>query len=114
MTEPNVCLWVGQHAYTGDVLVAKEFRHTGMNIIEFGDRVRDVRKNSDWRVLRTIIDNDENRQQLLLKHCSITSEMARKGPGSIVDGINIIQQLLRNTTEGRDGCLLYTSPSPRD
>ena len=29
MTEPNVCLWIGQHAHTGDVLVAKEFRHSG-------------------------------------------------------------------------------------
>ena len=107
MTEPNVCLWIGQHAYTGDVLVAKEFRHSGMDIIEFGNRVRDVRRNSDWRVLRTIIDNDENRQSLLLKNCSITSEMARKGPGSIADGLNIIQQLLLNTSEGREKGLRF-------
>ena len=107
MTEPNVCLWIGQHAHTGDVLVAKEFRHTGLDIIEFGQRVRDTRRNSDWRILRTIIDNDENRQSLLLKNCGITSEMARKGPGSIVDGINIIQQLLRNTTEGRNQALRF-------
>ena len=73
-----------------------------MDIIEFGNRVRDIRRNSDWRVLRTIIDNDSNRQSLLLKNCSsITSEMARKGPGSIADGLNMIQQLLRNTSEGR-------------
>ena len=109
MTEPNVCLWIGQHSVTNDVLVAKEFRHTGLDIIEFGTRVREERRRSDWRVLRTIIDNDENRQQLLLKHCGISCEMARKGPGSIVDGINIIQQLLRNTSEGRPGGLRFYS-----
>ena len=107
MTEPNVCLWIGQHHQSGDVLVAKEFRHTGHDVIEFGNHVRDVRRNSDWRVLRTIIDNDENRQSLLLKNCGISSEMARKGPGSIQDGINIIQQLLRNTTEGRPKALRF-------
>ena len=109
MTEPNVCLWIGQHAESNDVLVAKEYRHTGLDIIEFGSRVREERRRSDWRVLRTIIDNDENRQQLLLKHCGISCEMARKGPGSIVDGINIIQQLLRNTSEGRPGGLRFYS-----
>ena len=105
MTEPNVCLWIGEHARTGDVIVAKEYRHSGEDIIEFGNTVRDVRRNSDWRILRTVIDNDENRQSLLLKHCGITSEMARKGAGSIQDGINLIQQALKRTTEGRNGGL---------
>ena len=107
MTEPNVCLWIGEHHDTGDIIVAKEFRHTGLDIIEFGNRIRDIRRQADWRVLRTIIDNDENRQKLLQRHCSIPSEMARKGPGSIVDGINIIQQRLRNTLEGRNGGLRF-------
>ena len=105
MTEPNVCLWIGEHARTGDVIVAKEYRHSGEDIIEFGNTVRDVRRNSDWRILRTIIDDDPNRQSLLLKHCGITSEMARKGAGSIQDGINLIQQALKRTTEGRNGGL---------
>ena len=36
-----------------------------------------------------------------------TSEMARKGPGSIADGLNIIQQLLLNTSEGREKGLRF-------
>lgn len=109
MTEPNVCLWIGEHARTGDVIVAKEFRHTGLDIIEFGKRVRDARRHDDRRILKTIIDNDENRQKLLYKHCRITSEMARKGAGSIQDGMNLIQQALRCTAEGQDGGLRFYS-----
>lgn len=94
MTEPSVCLWIGEHAVTGNVIVALEFRHTAMDIIEFGHEVRRLRAERQSRILNTIIDNDENRQQLLVKRCGIPCQMARKGPGSVMDGINLIQNAL--------------------
>lgn len=104
MTAPSTCLWLAEHPRTGDVIIFREFRHTGLTIIELGNRVRELRKEG---VIRTIIDNDEEKQKLLLSHCRIPTEMARKGPGSIQDGIYLIQQALKNAVEGKAGGLYF-------
>ncbi|MDE0316528.1 MAG: hypothetical protein OXM61_16705 [Candidatus Poribacteria bacterium] len=106
MTAPSVCLWIGEHPKTKDVIVTRELRHSGLTIIELGDYVRELRKE---RILATVIDNDEEKQKLLLSHCRIPSQMARKGPGSIVDGIGLMQHALKNTSEGKEaGLRFYT------
>lgn len=104
MTAPSTCVWIAEHPKTKDVIITREFRFSGLTSIELGDHVRKLRKE---RVLATIIDNDEEKQRLLLSHCRIPTHMARKGPGSIIDGINLMQHALKNTLEGRDGGLRF-------
>lgn len=107
MAAPSVCLWVSEHYDTEDVFVWKEYRKTHTDIIEFGNAVRIFRGND--RILNTVIDNDEEKQKLLRQYCGIPTELARKGPGSIADGLNLIQHALTNREEGRPGGLFFYS-----
>ena len=94
MRAPNVCVWIAENIETGEVTVYRDYRKTRQNIISFGDAVRRLRQKHGERVLGTIIDNDENRQQILRDYCRIPTEMSRKGPGSLLDKINMIQEAL--------------------
>ena len=105
MTDPNVCLWISEHYDTKDIYVWKEYRRTHTDIIEFGKAIRHFRGKD--RIQATIIDNDEEKQKLLMQYCGIPTQMARKGPGSIVDGLYLIQHGLKNREEGAPGGLFF-------
>ena len=107
MAEPNVCLWVGRNTLTKDLLVIRDFRRTKTDIIAFGNQVRDFKHRENYRILNTVIDNDENNRDLLRKHCGISAVMAQKGPGSRIYGINLIQQALERTLRGEKGGLRF-------
>jgi len=97
---PNVCIWYGVHRETRDRVIFRDYRTIGEDIIEFGNAVRELSREP---VVETYIDNDEHRQRLLLRHCQMPTTLARKGPGSIMDGVMLIRRGLRNTIEGLPG-----------
>ena len=102
ISAPSICLWIGEHRETGDVYVHREFRKTGLDTIALGNEINTFTQE---RVLDTIIDNDEDKQMLLRKHCQIPSTMTEKSPYTIEDSIHLIQNALRNAAEGIDGGL---------
>ena len=55
----------------------------------------------------TVIDHDENRQNLLRKNHGIHSQFAYKSAGSVMDGILLIQAALRRAVEGKPGGLYF-------
>lgn len=101
---PSVCLWIGEHRISGDVYIHREFRHSKMDTLNLG---REINKHTSEHVVGTIIDNDEDKQMLLQKHCNIHSEMTEKSPHSIEDGIHLIQDALRKTVNGVQGGLTF-------
>ena len=101
MASPSVCLFISEHRETKDYIIWKDYRRTHTDIIEFGHGVR--RHREGVRVINTIIDNDEEKQKLLLTHCGIPTELARKGPGSIQDGVHLMQNDLKKTERGESG-----------
>lgn len=104
MDDPNVCLWIAKQKATSDVIVYQEWRKVKTDIIEMGESVK-AYQSPEHKIARTIIDNDENRQRLLSRECGIPSVMARKGPGSIQDGIDLISNALKKTRDGQKGGL---------
>ena len=98
ISSPNVNLWIAENNGTRDIIVAWEYRQTDETIIDLGNRTNELNEELEHILTGTVIDNDENRQKLLRDHCGIFSEMARKGAGSVMDGIILIQQALK---EGR-------------
>ena len=112
MKDPSVCLWVGVHRQTGDVIVYREWRRVETDTIEMG---KSVKEHSKERVLVTVIDNDENLQSILRKSCGLATELAQKGPNSIASGITLIQNKLKKAEDGLDGGLyFYNDPVVRD
>ena len=102
ISAPSICLWIGEHRENGDVYLHREFRKTGVDTILLGNEINTF---TNERVLDTIIDNDEDKQILLRKHCQIPTTMTEKTPNTIQDGIHLIQNALRNAKEGIDGGL---------
>ena len=106
MDDPTTCLWLGHdRGRTNDIFVHREIARTHANIIDFGHEVKNITALSNEQIKVTIIDNDENRFQLLQRECGIQCQMARKGPGSIQDGIQLIQHGLYNAEIGKPGAL---------
>ena len=101
---PNVCLWFAIKRDTRDIIVFQDYRKIGQDIIEFGN---DAKTYTSLPVIDTVIDNDENRKMLLLKHCQMPSTMAEKGAGSIMNGVQLIRMALRNAVEGLPGGLYF-------
>ena len=116
MDHPSICLWIGEDS-SGNTFVYREWRRTHTDIIQMG---REVNLHTGNEMVKdTIIDHDENRQKLLKKECGISSKMARKGPGSIMDGIFLVQSAFKNAELGLDGGLYIvkdlvcnTDPNP--
>ena len=79
MSAPSVTLWIAENPHTQDVIVYREWRHTQKTSIEMGHEVRALRQTNGERILGTVIDNDEEKQRLLLSHCRIPSEKTEKG-----------------------------------
>lgn len=112
MKDPSVCLWFGVHRQTADVIVFREWRRVGIDTIQMGEQVK---THSKEKVLMTVIDNDENLQNILRKHTGIPTTLAQKGPNSIASGITLIQHKLKNAIDGVDGGLyFYNDPVVRD
>lgn len=106
ISAPNVCLWVAIDSQTRDITVFRDYRKIGQDIMEFGSQSINHTKEG---IVDTVTDNDEHRQALLLKYCQMPTRLARKGPGSIMDGIQLIKQALRNTVEGLPGGIKFYS-----
>ena len=98
IASPNTGLWIAENSSANDVIVAWEYRKTDETIIDMGNQVNAYNEDFGYNVAGTVIDNDEHRQKLLQDHCDIYAHMARKGAGSVMDGIILIQQALK---EGR-------------
>ena len=112
MKDPSVCLWFGVHRATGDVIVFREWRRVNVDTIAMGEAVK---RFTDEKILMTVIDNDENLQNILRKQCGIATTLAQKGPGSIASGITLAQHRLKLAEQGEDGGLyFYNNPVVRD
>ena len=108
LKDPSVCLWFAIHRTKGDIIVYKEWRRTGTDIIVMGGLVK---KFTEQRVIQTVIDNNENNQIILQRDCGIPCVMAQKGPHSIASGINALEHRLQLTREGKDGGIyFYNNP----
>ena len=99
---PSVNLWIAVHKETENRYVYREWRLTHTDIDIMSDEVKAY--TGDETVENTIIEIDENRQMLMRKR-GIPSVMARKGPGSVIDGIYLMNAALRKAQEGRNGGL---------
>lgn len=104
INSPSVCLWIGEHRGTGDVHVYREFRHSKMDTVSLG---REINKYTSEHVVDTVIDNDEDKQMLLQRHCNIHSQMTEKNAHSVMDGIHLIQDALRKRANGQPGGLTF-------
>ena len=71
-----------------------------------GNEVRTLREVNKERILHTVIDNDEEKKQLLMKHCRIHSELTEKGPGSCISQ----NALGAERIKGKEVEVLQTSP----
>ena len=95
MSAPSVTLWIAENPHTEEVVVYREWRHTQKTSIEMGDEVRLIRETNQERIIKTIIDNDEEKQRLLRTHCRIPSELTEKGPGSVFHRTLLVQEALK-------------------
>ena len=77
LSSPSVCLWIAHKITDGSVIVFQEYRQTNTTILELGKAIRSLRGSRS--VAGTVIDNDEEKRRLLVSHCGIPSELARKG-----------------------------------
>ena len=102
-THPSICIWVAVHKETKDITVYREWRKTHSDIDEMGDQMKMLSEGET--IITTLIDWDENRQNMLMKRCNIASQFAPKGSGSVMDGIFLIQAALRRAVEGKAGGL---------
>ena len=103
---PSVCMWVGIHRRSKQVYVHREFRHTKYDTIQLGAAINE---HTEVRVSETIIDNDENEQQLLRKHCQIPSKMTKKSSTSVMNRVHILQNLLERTLNGEPDGIIFNS-----
>ena len=95
MSAPSVCLWIAENPKTDEIVVFREWRHTQKTSIDMGNEVKIIRADNKERILKTIIDNDEEKKRLLLSHCRITSELTEKGPGSVFHRTLLVQNALK-------------------
>ena len=102
-TKPSVNLWILQHRETQDVIVAREWRKTGGDIIQMA---HEVQTHDMGEVEGTIIDNDEKIRTVLQRH-GIHATLTQKNGDTIKVGIDLINAALRNTLEGKDGGLKF-------
>ena len=100
---PSVCLWLAEHKKTKNSVVFQEWRKTNTDTLEMADHVR---KHDVGKARKTIIDNDNNIRKILYKK-GIQAICAPKGQDSVKAGIDMIQEALRKTTEGRSGGLQF-------
>ena len=84
----------------------REWRHTQKTSIDMGNEVRVLRDTNKERILKTIIDNDEEKKRLLLTHCRIRSELTEKGPGSCISS----NALGSERTKRKEAEVLQASP----
>ena len=113
---PSVNIWIALHKETKNRYVYREWRLTRTDIDVMADQVKAF--TGDESIEETIIEIDENRQSLLQKR-GIPSVMARKGPGSVMDGIYLMNAAFRRAQEGVNGGLYFveglkcnTDPNP--
>lgn len=109
MNSPSVCIWIAHNHTLNDTIVYLDYRRTGSraNIIDFGHSVNRIREQEGREVMAMVTDNDLNRQILLRDHCGIESFPSRKGAGSVMDRVHLIQNALANTVLGRPGGLRF-------
>lgn len=119
MKTPSTCLWIAWNRAENDVIVFREWRKTMTNILEMGHEINYINAQNAENISNTIIERDLNHYQLLSRECNIYCTLARKGPGSIMDGIHLIQNALTQTTLQKPGGLrIYrhlrcnTDPNP--
>ena len=102
-TAPSVCLWLAEHKDTKDTIVFQEWRKTQTDTLEMAAQVK---KHNIGKPRKTIIDNDDNIRKILAKS-GISATLAPKGHDSVKAGIDMIQEALRKTTEGRNGGIRF-------
>lgn len=102
-TVPSVNLWILEHRGTRDVIVAREWRKTGGDIIQMAG---EVKQNDMGEVSGTIIDNDEKIANVLRRE-NFHVTMTKKSGDTIKVGIDLINNALRNTLEEKPGGLKF-------
>lgn len=105
MTDPSACIWIAHHQELNDTIVYREYARTNTNIIDFGNRIKKITEENMETITDTIIEYDLNHHQLLNLNVGLHCLLARKGPGSIMDGLHLMQHALSNTVLGRPGGL---------
>ena len=102
-TAPSVNLWIIQHRETKDVIVAREWRKTGGDIIQMAC---EVKQYDLGEVSGTVIDNDEKVSTVLGRN-GISATLTKKSGDTIKVGIDLINDALRKTIEGTPGGLKF-------
>ena len=103
---PNVCLWLAWNPRIDDTIVFREFARTDTDTITFGHQMCDINAQVGERPQMTLTDDDINLVKILRRECGITPiQTARKGPGSINDGLMLINHSLAQTVLGKPGGL---------
>ena len=103
---PNVCLWLAWNPKIDDTIVYREFARTNTDTITFGHQMNDINAQVGERPQMTLTDDDLNLVKILRRECGIAPiQTARKGPGSINDGLMLINHALAQTVLGKPGGL---------
>ena len=102
-TSPSVCVWIWEHRETEDVIVAKEWRKTGGDMVQMAT---EVKYHDIGEIESTIIDNDEIIKNILTRE-GIHAILTTKSGDTIKVGIDLINEALRKTTEGKPGGLKF-------
>lgn len=120
MSDPSVCLWIAWDRTANDVIVYREWRRTNTNILDMGREIKRINSENNETIENYIIDRDLHHHQLLQNESGIHSTLARKGPGSVMDGIHLIQNALAQTVLEKPGglriyrqLLCNTDPNPK-
>lgn len=102
---PNVCIWIAEHNKTNDIIVVQEWRRCRVDTIDMAAQI----KPHDYASIEaSTSDNDENIQSIFQKS-GIHIILAKKGPGSIQAGLDLIDGRLDKTRNGLPGGLKFYS-----
>ena len=102
MKHPSIVLWIAEDPETDNIYVIREWRKTHSDIDEVSDAM--IAFSDGNEIEKTIIDREELRLKELKKR-GIQAQMATKGPGSVIDGVFLIQAALKRAQDGLDGGL---------
>ena len=107
MSSPSTCIWMAQHKRTGDFIVFKEWRALHTDTLEMAEEIHNYTEDYELTNLKErVIDNDENLQSILMK-CGLKTVCAKKGPDSIMIGLNIIKDCMNKTERGEPGGITF-------
>jgi phage terminase large subunit len=97
-TNPFVCLWVAQD-HDGRLFVYREYRRCRTQLAEHAARIADLSGGERYEL--GVCDSESPQEREELRSLGLTMQPAKKGPGSVKRGIDMIRERLSPAGDGR-------------